>query len=567
VRIGWVAVVAGLSIARAAPQELPRPNIILLTVDSLRADRLRPDLMPTLTALASRGVRFERTYAHTPTTLASHASILTGLLPPAHGLRNDGFRLDDTVSTLAELLQDNGYRAGAFVGSSLLDVRYGLDQGFDEYDDRYPPSPMGVAGTAERHASDVLAVAESWITRQREPWFAWIHLADPHAPYTTPGGRRSGYDGEIAHVDEALGRFLRALPLGLVDRAVLVVTADHGESLGEHGERAHGLFAYDATLRVPLVVAGPGIAPRVVSRATSHVDVMPTILALAHAAQRASDGHSLEPLLKGQQLPEYPIYFEALDASLTRGWAPLTGVIAGGWKFVDLPIPELYDLAADPRERTNRADADPRRIVGLRDLTVQMRTAPPRADGTGPLAEPGARARLRSLGYVGSASWRLGAWLVDDDPKRLLDLHVRFERARDMASRDPRGAIAGLQDVIARRPDFAAAYDLAGALLVATGRAREALALLSAARLGGLRHRVLAERLAEALLVLKDPATAVDVLVPVVESDDAAVEARYLLARAYADAGDNGTARTHLVGVLRIDPTFPAASALLERLP
>jgi arylsulfatase A-like enzyme len=136
VRIGWVAVMTGLWMGAVAPQDPPRANIILVTVDALRADRLRPDLMPTLVALAARGVRFERMYAHTPATLPSHASILTGLLPPAHGVRNDGFRLDDTVATLAELLQDNGYRTGAFVGSSQLDIRYGLDQGFDEYDDR-----------------------------------------------------------------------------------------------------------------------------------------------------------------------------------------------------------------------------------------------------------------------------------------------------------------------------------------------------------------------------------------------------------------------------------------------
>jgi arylsulfatase A-like enzyme len=566
VRLGWAAITAILSVSVVAPQQPGRPNVMLITVDALRADRLRPDLMPTLTDLASRGVRFERVYAHAPTTLPSHASVLTGLLPPSHGVRNDAFRLDDTVVTLAELLQASGYRTGAFVGSSLLDVRYGLDQGFDEYDDRYESSATGHLGLDERHAADVLSAAASWIAGQREPWFSWIHLADPHAPYEAPARRRQGYDGEVAYVDEAIGRFLSALPRGLIDRVVVIVTADHGESLGDHGERTHGLFAYDATLRVPLVIAGPGIAPRVVAGLASHVDVMPTILALTGAASRASDGRSLVPLLKGEQLPDRPVYFEALDASLTRGWAPLTGVVAEGWKFIDLPMPELYDLATDRLERTNRLDGNRQRSVRMRDLTMRLRTSAPRADGAGPLAEPEARARLRSLGYVGSASWRLGAWRVEDDPKRLLDLHLRFERARDLAARDPQAAIAKLRSLTARRPDFAAAYDLAGALLVATGRPREAVALVGEARSGGLRHRMLAERLAEALIAAGDPDSAIDVLVPVVESDDHAVSARYTLARAYARVGDDASARQHLVAVLRIDPTFPAASALLESL-
>jgi arylsulfatase A-like enzyme len=566
VRLGWAAITAILSVSVVAPQQPGRPNVMLITVDALRADRLRPDLMPTLTDLASRGVRFERVYAHAPTTLPSHASVLTGLLPPSHGVRNDAFRLDDTVVTLAELLQASGYRTGAFVGSSLLDVRYGLDQGFDEYDDRYESSATGHLGLDERHAADVLSAAASWIAGQREPWFSWIHLADPHAPYEAPARRRQGYDGEVAYVDEAIGRFLSALPRGLIDRVVVIVTADHGESLGDHGERTHGLFAYDATLRVPLVIAGPGIAPRVVAGLASHVDVMPTILALTGAASRASDGRSLVPLLKGEQLPDRPVYFEALDASLTRGWAPLTGVVAEGWKFIDLPMPELYDLATDRLERTNRLDGNQQRSVRMRDLTMRLRTSAPRADGAGPLAEPEARARLRSLGYVGSASWRLGAWRVEDDPKRLLDLHLRFERARDLAARDPQAAIAKLRSLTARRPDFAAAYDLAGALLVATGRPREAVALVGEARSGGLRHRMLAERLAEALIAAGDPDSAIDVLVPVVESDDHAVSARYTLARAYARVGDDASARQHLVAVLRIDPTFPAASALLESL-
>jgi hypothetical protein len=293
---------------------------------------------------------------------------------------------------------------------------------------------------------------------------------------------------------------------------------------------------------------------------------MPTLLELAGVTAPASDGVSLVPALRTGELSEQPIYFEALDAALMRGGASLTGVVMAHWKFIDLPIPELYDVVADPGERANRAGTEPAVATWMRDATVRERTRSPRADAAVTLAEPEARARLRSLGYVGSASWRLGASRVEDDPKRLLPVHLAYEGALALAGSDPEGAIRQLRMVLDQRPDFAAAVDAAAALLVARGRTKEAMTLLGDARAGGLRHRVLAERLAAALLAAKDAKGAIAVLAPVVESDGVAVDARFLLARAYNAVGNVAGAREQLEAALEIDPTFMAASDLLARL-
>lgn len=548
----------------ALAQEPRRPNVLLITVDALRADRASTPITPTLSAIAARGTRFTRAYTHAPLTLPAHASLLSGLFPPAHGVRNNGFRLDDLVVTLPELLRDNGYRTGAFIGGSALDARFGLAQGFGLYDDRYEllrgPSSSAAFRNGARGAAAVLSAASSWIAQQPEPWFAWAHLRDPRSPHVS-------YDGAVAAADEALAAFIESLaPRGVLERTLIIVTADHGAALGEHGERTHGVFAYEPTLRVPLAIAGPGVPNREVREPVSHADLMPTVLRLLGVTAPASDGQSLVPAMHGEPLAGRPIYFEALDAALMRGGAPLTGVVSGQWKFIDLPIPELYDVLADPDEKSNLSTTESATATRLRDATVRRRTASPRADAAGALAEPAARARLRSLGYVGSSSWRLGASRVEDDPKRLLPLHLAYEAALDIAGTDPEGALRQLRLIVDQRPDFAAAIDAMGALHIAQGRFKEAIALLNEARTGGLRHRVVSERLAAALLAAKDPRGAIAVLEPVVEAEDAAVDARFLLARAYAATGQAGAAITQLEAALRVDPTFEAASSLLERL-
>lgn len=476
-----------------ARADLRGANVLLVTIDTLRADRLgsygsRAGLTPTLDALAAQGARFDRAWSHAPVTLPAHASILTGRLPPHHGVRNNGsFRLGPEPRTLAEHLKQAGYRTGAFVGAFVLDTRFGLNRGFDEYDDRYDAAPApGSFRFAERPADQVLRAAVTWITTAPaeavRPWFAWVHLFDPHAPYRAPAGFASGrtaYDAEVAWTDAALGSALDELRRhGQMNHTVVVVTADHGESLGDHGETTHGLFAYDATLRVPLILSASGIGPRVISTPAQHADLLPTILDLMGLAPPSGlDGRSLRPEMEGRAPVETrAVYFEALDANLTRGWAPLRGVVDGRWKYVDLPEPELYDLDADPSERVNVVASEPERVRGfqtaLRAWTETALPAPARVDST-------TAAQLRSLGYVSGSSARRATYTPADDPKRLLASSEAFNEALDAVNGGrSEDALRSFSGVLAARPDFLAARLSAATVLIGTGRANLAVDLL-----------------------------------------------------------------------------------------
>ena len=300
-------------------------NVLLVTIDTLRRDRVgaygnTAGLTPTLDGLAAAGLRYAHAFSHAPMTLPAHASILTGRTPVRHGVRNNGgFRLADDVPTLATVLRGAGYRTGAFVGAFVLDARYGLSRGFDNYDDRYPQRGETSFDFAERRAADVVQAAGDWILSMppASPWLAWVHLFDPHAPYDAPAEDRAGrapYDAEVAYADAMIGRLLERLRAGhALDHTVIVVTADHGESLGDHGEATHGLFAYEPTLAVPLIVGGQGVGPGVVDGAVGHADILPTLCdLLGIAAPSGLDGRSLI----ASPGPDRLVYFEALDASL-----------------------------------------------------------------------------------------------------------------------------------------------------------------------------------------------------------------------------------------------------------
>ena len=479
--------------ADAGP-DLKSANVLLVTIDTLRVDRIgaygnRSGLTPTLDALANDGVRFTHAWSHAPVTLPAHASILTGQLPTSHGVRNNGsFRLGPEPTTLGEILQRAGYRTAAFVGAFVLDARFGLNRGFDEYDDRYRTSGTGTSfHFAERPADEVLGAATQWITQPTpgdgRPWFAWVHLFDPHAPYQAPtafAANREPYDAEVAWTDAALGTALDGLRrAGQLDRTLVVVTADHGESLGDHGETTHGLFAYDATLRVPLILSAPGLRPRVVSAPIGHMDILATILDFV-ATPSASDGRSLRAAMEGGgSTNATPIYFEALDANLTRGWAPLRGVVSDGWKYIDLPEPELYHLDTDPGERTNRIAREPARV---RELQSRLRKWAAGLSIEGRYVDSATAARLRSLGYLSTASGPRDVYTVADDPKRLVALSELFNDALDDFGRGrTEDAIAKFSKVLAGRPDFLAARLSAATALVSSSRAADAARLLRGA--------------------------------------------------------------------------------------
>ena len=536
-------------------------NVLLVTIDTLRKDRVgafgnRSGLTPNIDRLAADGVRYTQAFSPVPMTLPAHASILTGLLPRRHGIRNNtGFRLDDRVPTLATRLKEAGYRTGAFLGAFVLDGRFGLRRGFDEYDDRFPHADRASFDYAQRRAAEVVALAGDWIlapdASRTAPWFAWVHLYDPHAPYEAPAEYRAGrspYDAEVAYTDAMLGRLLDRLRAAhALDRTLIAVMGDHGESLGEHGEMSHGLFGYNATLAVPLILNASSTAPATVDAPVSHIDLAPTILDLV--------GLAFPALVDGQSLVrvpprDRPVYFEALDASLTRGWAPLRGIMQDGWKYIDLPDAELYDLAADPNEQHNRIGADPH----LDALTRAFKLASgPDVSAPRVALDPEAAARLRSLGYIGGTPAR-GPITLADDPKRLVALNERFNTALT-AFHDGRAAeaLSALLSILRERADFDAARSSAATVLMTTNRAHAAVALLRE----GLAQRQSPELLAKLGTALRedgDLAAAADALQAARSAGDANPDVTNDLAVVYAGLGRTAEARALFHELLDRDP-------------
>ena len=506
-------------------------NVLLITVDTLRADAIgaygQPGgTTPVIDRLAAAGARFTTAHAHNVVTLPSHANILSGRLPGDHGVRdNAGFRFPADGETLATLLKSRGYHTGAFVSAFPLESRFGLTRGFDVYDDRFADAARPAFLIQERSGRDTIARALRWLDSQRDNrWFCWVHLYEPHFPYAAPEPfasrfRNAPYYGEVAAADASLAPLLEPiLATGRDGRTLVVLTSDHGESLDDHGEATHGVFAYEATLKVPLVVYQPRLLrPVVVDAPAQHVDILPTVLdALALTAPSGVAGRSLLPAIAGEDDPAAigrPAYFEALSATFNRRWAPLHGVIQGGVKYIDLPIPELYDLSADPREEHNLVSSQPARVDQLRALVGPFRgvgatSAPPETAQT--------RERLRSLGYVAATGSNLpGRFTEADDPKRLIALDTLLQeildlylagnlpaasaKCRQLIERRPdmplsffylaqierdRGnldeAVKALRQVLALEPNNNEAVALLGASLTQAGQAAEAAALLEA---------------------------------------------------------------------------------------
>jgi arylsulfatase A-like enzyme/Flp pilus assembly protein TadD len=454
-----------------------KPNVLLITIDTLRPDRLgcygSPYLKtPEIDALAARGVVFTRAFAHNPETLPSHTNILLGLTPLAHGVHdNTNFVVRPEFLTIPAWLKDRGYATGAVIGAFPLDSRFGLTRGFDNYDDDYGTQDPAGNNFVERNAEIVVSRAVAWIGKREGPWFLWIHLFDPHQPYSAPEPfktrfRNDGYSGEVAFTDQALGRlfgFLREKRLE--DATVVVLTADHGESLGEHGEGTHGYFAYDSTIRVPLIIASPGMKPGRTDQNVCHIDIFPTVCELLGAEKPAPlQGASLVPAMKGRNIPGRQIYFESLMAFYTRGWAPLRGFVEGRMKFIDSPLPEIYDLDKDPREAANMVSR-----TDLKDYRSKMTALLAGSlSGSGPsakrVADAETREKLKSLGYLSSSSAPAPKkYSPEYDLKTLLPYHNRVQEAEALFARGKTDeAVAVLEKVIAERNDIDVAFtDLA----------------------------------------------------------------------------------------------------------
>ncbi|HEY8147307.1 MAG TPA: sulfatase-like hydrolase/transferase, partial [Vicinamibacteria bacterium] len=453
---------------RGAVRGEPGLSVLLITVDTLRADAVgaygKADAGTAwMDRLAAAGVRFEDAHAHNVVTLASHANILSGRYPTDHGVRdNSGFRFPAGIETLATLLQARGYATGAFVSAFPLASRFGLARGFDVYDDTFVDAEARPAFLEqERRGPETVALAARWMESQADrPFFCWVHVYEPHAPYAPAEPfasrfRGEPYQGEVAAADAALRPILEpVLERAGAGRTLVVLTADHGESLGEHGEATHGIFAYEATLRIPLILYQPRLLrPRVESDPARHVDLLPTILdALSLPPPAGLPGRSL--LTRTAPGAQTTSYFEALSGQLNRGWAPLHGLIRDREKYIELPIPELYDLRQDPSEVRNRAAAQPQQLEALRTLLAPLRSADRGIHRTPENAE--ARERLKSLGYVSGAGPTPARYTEEDDPKRLIALDAMLQDVvRLYTAGDLRAALVRCRELVRLRPRMA----------------------------------------------------------------------------------------------------------------
>ncbi|PYQ23731.1 MAG: hypothetical protein DMF79_03185 [Acidobacteria bacterium] len=486
----WLLVAAPLVLAAIGAGvwliRRPPPNVLLVTIDTLRADHVgaygySAAATPVLDELAHRGVRFASVSSAAPLTGPSHATILTGHYPPRHGVReNVGFLLEPGQTTLATRLRRRGYHTGAFVGAYPVAAGFGFGQGFDHFSEGLHPNP-GIGQGAERPANEVADAAVDWLRAAAAPFFAWVHFYDPHAPYAPPPPFRERfadrpYDGEIAFTDEQLGRVVGALrEAGHAEDTLVLVLADHGEGLGEHEEAGHGILIYESTLRVPLIVSGPGV-PRglVVNDAVGTVDVVPTLLALLGLEAPADlPGRSLRPALSGRPLPAAPLYSEALFGRLNCRWSKLRGWREGDWKLVDGAAPELFHLASDPAEAIDRAAGEPERLQRMRaSLGAAVRAMAPGGDRARPRAvSPEQLERLRSLGYTAGGG---GGGDLDEpglpDARRLVSVYERLEVLQSATGPAVEPAIREIAGLLSRDPGSPFAHFVMAAVAYRAGR-------------------------------------------------------------------------------------------------
>jgi choline-sulfatase len=584
-----------------------RPNILLITLDTVRADRFgaygyKAASTPTIDRLADEGVRFDDATSQAPLTAPAHAAMLTGHYPGRLGIRNNGSTaIPESSLTLAEALKGAGYRTGAFIGAFVVDRAYGFGQGFDRFDADFKGFRQEIKGQVQRRASEVIDPAMAWIGTgpAGTPFFAWVHLYDAHTPYDAPAPfaaqfKGRAYDGEIAYVDAQVGRLVAMLrSSGTLDRTIVVVIGDHGEALGEHGEEDHGIFLYESVMRVPWIVRAPGISSRVISEQVRGIDLMPTVLELAGVPPgERIDGGSVVALMRGgSRTDPPPSYSETWYPQLHFGWSRLRALRVGEWKYIDAPKPELYDLRTDMAEKKNvladRSNVAARMAGELEAIEKSFGAAATQAS---PQPDAETIARLRSLGYVGLAAPSSGAGRGPDPKDKILELRefrsLLTRAGDDLAARRPDAAILKLKRAIGLNERAYDAHVLLGAAYQQKGMLEQALGEFDAAALlnpgaaapqllsadaflsGGALQRAM-ERVEKAAALEPDSGEVASVRGRILEragrAEDALTAYERAIALNPADLNTRGRLVSVAMNLRRYDLAEPQLKFLLER--
>lgn len=561
-----------------SPPHLRPLNVVVVTVDTLRPDHLHcygysKIETPNIDGIARGGALFENAVTQTPLTPPSHASIFTGLNPPSHHVRDTGgFILPPSATTLATILQHQGWDTAAFVSSAVLKKLFGLNQGFAVYDDQMPTPGKGheFIEDAERRAADTVDHAVRWLDGQSgKPFFLWVHVYDPHAPYQPPSPYKEQYkdrlyDGEIAYADHELGRLFEAIrKKSPADKTLIAVLSDHGESLGEHGEYSHGVFLYDSTLRIAFMIAGPGVpAGTRVKQQARTIDFLPTVLDLMGGRAPASvQGASLRPYFQGKEAPTAVSYAETLYPKINMGWAELRAIRTNHWKYIRAPKPELYDLSQDASETNNviqshtaevqRFEAQLQAVIGT-EGAEKVETAP---------VDQRTLDQLKSLGYTAGFTARSydltgqGA-----DPKDRVGILKLMYAAEPPVGQVPAAQRVRLlqQALSADATDPLLYYTLGGAYEKA-GRYGDAMKLYMTALHNGVENARLHSRLADLLVRSGKKDEAIPEYEKAAQLNPADTESQANLATAYLEKGRLGDAERVYKWVLTTDPGYAAA--------
>lgn len=572
--LGWL--LGGGSFLVSSPAVPPPPkknyNILVITLDTLRYDHLsvyssQYVKTPVIDRLASQAVVFDRAFSHNPVTLPAHVNIFTGTTPNYHGISdNTGFRLDERFLTLAEYLKGCGFHTGAFIGAFPLDSRFGLQQGFDHYDDQYGTHNPLELFFVERPAAQVIAPAVQWIAQQKSQWFAWVHLFDAHQPYMPPPPydrlySNDLYAGEIAYLDAALKTLFDFLTTNhLLDNTIIVITGDHGEALGEKGEDTHSYFAYNNTLHIPLIIYVPAGRAQRIKENVCHIDIFPTLCELLGTTPPAHlQGQSLVPLMAGKPLPKRDIYFESLTPYLTRGWAPLRGFLRGDLKFIQLPIPEVYNILNDPSEKKNLAAQS--NVIQLNRDLVKLKLS---LQGKNPVkrsqkSDSDTARKLKSLGYLTSTGNTsvTREFTPAQDLKTLLPLQNRMQDALDLEQQGKHEqALNQLQKIVTESPGFILVYRYMSEIYSNTGRVAQAVQILERGLKKNPDNVELISNLGIALVEFGKPAEAILLLQFAIEKESFNPENYNYLGAAYYKKGELATALENYQKALALDNNY-----------
>ena len=627
--VPWLVAVSVLQSGCRGPDTPPisddhRSNVLVVTLDTIRADRLGAyggarGASPFIDSLAARGVVFDRCAAPTPLTLPSHTSLFTGTYPIFHGVRDNGdYVVPEELTTMAELFADAGYRTGAFVGAYVLAARWGLDQGFETFSEPHLGFDPDLSSFAQiqRRADTVVDDALAWLaTPSAAPFFAWVHLYDPHLPYDPPLPYSTDfaddpYLGEVAFADAQLARLAEFLSSSGHDGSTLIVFAgDHGEGLGDHGELDHGLLLYQTTVRVPLIIAGPGLASTSARRpeVVSLVDVLPTVAEVAglHTPE-AVQGRSLLPLLRGESFEERPVIAETLYPELHFGWSALAALQDRRFQFIRSSEPELYDLAADPGQERNLVQ-DRAEVLNRMTAELELQLERLSCGGLDASSTPDAAtiARLQALGYLAGgvspiADERDGNHDRPSPARMLWQYNLLLEAGTTLASGDAAAGEGKLRELVDANPDLIDAWVALGRLYRRQGRMADALAALEQAHVRRPLDPFLVAKLADAMIATGRSADAEALLSAALERhpddpamltsrgrvmestgrieaaehdfrralalDPTAAPVHVRLAALALLRGNPGTAEAELDAAVGLDPKVPEASLFRGRL-